>query len=229
MNARTAPFACLLAVVMATPAAAASTQALTAAAFVAACTAAATSDRPPAILAAAGTLAVKSKYPIKLFKLNVTPPPDLDISVQIQKGPDTDVEIPRITVICMPDPSQATTKNGDIHFTPPKGGTATIAFHLIDLPHTTWKTPVPDSVWMVEFVNPGDYPDRKSWPKCLGTKKVNGLDGGKDMSFRMCVHPGGTVGPLAYVYSLHMDQTSKIDKATVDVSIDPQIINHPPS
>jgi hypothetical protein len=226
----------LLAALVAAPAAAVvPAQSLSAADFVAACTAAVTSPRPPALLTFVDTLLIRNKYQVKLFRLSGTPAPaDLNISVQIQRGPDTDIEIPRITGICVGSKTQVVKNQGDIEFKTPGSGHIPIGFHLVDLKHTKWKQAPNDSVWMVEQPQPvptgkpPKHPNRDDWPKCIGpTKNVAGPPGGNDVAFDMCRNPGGS-GDYIFVYELHLDQTSPIDQATVEVTIDPQIINHPP-
>jgi hypothetical protein len=67
-------------------------------------------------------------------------------------------------------------------------------------------------------------PTAANWPFCLGSKNVKSA-GTAEIFFSLC----STMGETTYQYTLHLDQKSPTDNVTVDVGIDPQIINKPHS
>jgi hypothetical protein len=179
------------------------------------------------------------KREVKIFRLKATRQSDHRIIGVIERGPEPDVEIPRIAAICLnevehPSPSG---KKGEIDFKSGKGETISMRFILHknstnpgDLRYTSWKASGNDSVWMAGPFAPNarhDPPTAKDWPLCMPSKtQVPVKLSGNEISFQFdgCTNPGSA--DLQYEYALHMEQVS--GGATVDVIIDPLIINHPP-
>ena len=193
-------------------------------------------DRPKDLFLQEASIFVgKAKREVKIFKLKPHLSADHRILGIIERGPEADVEIPRITAICLNEvPHPSTSGNqGEIEFNSGKADTISMRFHLNKnkgdpgyLRYTNWKTSGNDSIWMVGPFAPNvthDPPGPKDWPSCLLPKTVK-LNGAKiSFDFSGCVNPGS--GDAQYEYALHMDQTS--GNASVDVGIDPMIINHP--
>jgi hypothetical protein len=154
--------------------------------------------------------------------------------VWVGKGKDSNLEVPRITDICLDGSTDPDVTNdpGDIIFYSKAGHTVAMSFHLNGMV-STWKiakgkkVKVSDSVWMVSCqgsCTEDIHPTRDSWPQCMTTSKDNNVKVvGYDVMFDMCSNSGSTDN---YQYEVHMDQAGK-DGISVDVSIDPQIINHP--
>ncbi len=175
-----------------------------------------------------------NKYPVHVYKLNTSHPDTQYIDVWIGKGKDTNVEIPRVTDICLdggPDPD-STTDPSDIIFYSKKGHTVPITFHLSTGLVSTWKvtdgikTKPSDSIWMKDCkggCTDDLHPNRSDWPSCMTTGKDQSVTvSGNDLSFALCSNSGQTD---EYKYELHTDQMG-IGQIKVDVAIDPQIINH---
>jgi hypothetical protein len=177
------------------------------------------------------------KYPVDEYKVISGHPDTQKIVVWIGKGKDGNLEIPRITDICLDgktDPDVGTDP-GDIIFYSKPGHSVEVLFHLNGL-QSGWKAPkakktkASDSIWMVTCQGTCTddlHPNRKDWPppSCAAPKEQNVKVAGSDMSFTMCSNSGGTDDDN-YVYEIHMDQVG-LDNIGVDVSIDPKIINHP--
>jgi hypothetical protein len=176
----------------------------------------------------------KEKREVKIFRLKPNLSADHRILVIIERGPEADVEIPRVTAVCLnevPHPS-TTGKSADIEFNSRKNETISMRFHLNKkknnpgyLQYTNWKKTGDESIWMVGPFAPGashDPPGPKDWPSCM-PKNVTLAGATISFDFSGCANPGS--GDLQYEYALHMDQTS--GNATVDIGIDPMIINHP--
>ena len=175
------------------------------------------------------------RHQIKLFQQNGKSRSALNILALIEKGTDTDIVVPRITAICIDGQEKPpkTTNGGDIEFS--SNQRETIRFHMVaPIPHTTWKiyvangkTTANESVWMVESngSSSGRYPNRGDWPKCMPPKHVDFSADQRDIWFELCANSVGA--DVNYAYELHLDQTS-LDESTVDIGIDPIIINHPP-
>jgi hypothetical protein len=173
-------------------------------------------------------------YPVKEYRLKTTHPDTQNVVVWIGKGTDPNLEIPRITDVCLDgstDPDM-TTDPGDIIFYSKAGHKVKVSFHLNGV-ISTWKIPkgkkvkVSDSVWMIPCqgsCTEDIHPTRDNWPTCTTPKDQNVKVNGYDVSFDMCSNSGATDN---YEYEVHMDQVGKDKKISVDVSIDPLIINHP--
>jgi len=172
---------------------------------------------------------------VKIFRLKATLKSDHRIVGVIERGPELDIELPRITAICLnevehPSPSG---KKGEIDFKSIKGETISMRFVLRrnsgdpgDLRYTSWKATGNDSVWMAGPFATGashDPPNPTDWPSCLPPKAtVPVILSGNDISFQFDGCGGMDV---SYEYALHMNQVS--GSVLVDIGIDPLIINHP--
>jgi hypothetical protein len=205
------------------------------------CTAA--TSRESSDLKPIGKVGIRADYVIPVYqwgpKLRLTPDVDiLGILTRRTDGLDPDAEIPRINVICITNKVQHPNEPGKIEFTTHKGETVSIRFHLDSgLGHTNWNTATVggqllanDSIWMTD--HPSKPPSAGDWPTCLGglSGKVVKYDSQlHDISFDMCSNGAGAGGADAdYEYALHMQQKdSGTGGASVDVGIDPRIINHP--
>jgi hypothetical protein len=174
------------------------------------------------------------KYPVKEYRLKTNHPDTQNVAVWVGKGNDKNLEVPRITDICLDgstDPDM-TSDPGDIIFYSKAGHTVAMSFHLNGMT-STWKIPkgkkvkMSDSVWMVSCTGSCTediHPTRDSWPQCMTKSKDDSVKVvGYDVTFDMCSNSGSTDN---YSYEVHMDQAGK-DGISVDVGIDPQIINHP--
>ena len=177
----------------------------------------------------------REKREVRVFRLKPNRSPDNRIVGVIERGPETDVEIPQLTAICLnevPHPSTSK-KSGEIEFKSGKGKTTMMRFHLNKksgdpgyLKYTSWKTTGNDSVWMIGPFQPNvahDPPGPKDWPSCMTSKAVTLTGADISFDFSGCTNAGSS--DELYEYALHMDQTS--GSASVDIGIDPQIINHP--
>jgi hypothetical protein len=198
---------------------------LTVEAFIKGCADAA-AGREQVLFTALKPLSVEHRPPVKLFKLRPHESVDINILAMVEKGPDIDIEVPRVTTVCINDVEQPDMFGGKIQFSSRPGDTILVRFHLEGLQHTTWKPKANDCIWMSDQLN--KYPDASSWPKCIGGikhKKVGGGGAMQEIIFNMCSNPN-VAKDLSYTYELILVQTSS-DGAQVDVGIDPQIINHP--
>jgi len=177
----------------------------------------------------------KENREVKIFRLKPNLSADHRILSIVERGPDHDVEIPRVTAVCInevPRPS-ASGKPGEIEFKTGKTETTSMRFHLNKkkgdpgyLKYTNWKPTGNDSIWMLGPFAPNathDPPARKDWPSCMLPKDVKLNGANISFDFSGCTNAGSN--DEQYEYALHMDQVS--GNATVDVEIDPMIINHP--
>jgi hypothetical protein len=145
-----------------------------------------------------------------------------NVLVLLTKGDkDSDVEIPRIRTIYYDTCEDSVVQNkGDveIYIT---SSPVTINFQLVNFGKTKWKKLGTDSVFVGHSTtNPVPPPTAPGGFDC-GTVSTAGTI----ISFQMC-SKNTTGKDLFYGYALHMDQTGS-DNISVDIGIDPQIINHP--
>ena len=181
-------------------------------------------------------------YKINVFRSKTKSPDVQNIEVWIGSGDDTKLEIPRITDVCLDGgPAPTPTNNGDIIFTTAAGHSVPIMFHRNQL-ISQWKsangkkTKVSDSIWLVECPQQSDgscvegtHAKRDDWPTCMAPiqkdDSVKTSSDGVDMMFSLCSKPKANETD-SYYYELHFDQLGN-KRFSVDVAIDPQIINRP--
>jgi hypothetical protein len=167
--------------------------------------------------------------PIAMFRLTNCNPTTLgNVEAHLTKyQADTDVEIPRIFEIYYDNCTEtiAAGDKGDIYIPNTAGGPVLITFKLLNLKKTKWKQNAKDSVFVgkpstsaiAPPVAPGALP-------CGGTvARINDYT----ISFPMSASCTNSSKDTYYAYALHMDQKGS-DGVTVDIGIDPQIINHAP-
>jgi hypothetical protein len=180
------------------------------------------------------------KYKINVHRPKTDSEDVRQIIVWVGKGDTSStLQVPRVTDICFDGKPQTNFAKGDIDFATLAGHTVAIKFHLNNIDSITWKqldgkkSKPSDSIWLVQCTGqcPDDkHPDRVDWPGCIlqpphkKDEYVQFSGDGLDMSFLLCLRKNANV---YYKYELHMVQTDN-DGAKVDVTIDPQIINHPP-
>lgn len=234
-----AAFSCLFALILifspADPGYAANERKISAAEFAGNCASAVLNREGANGLVYVKTLHINGneKYSVKEYRLRTGHPDTQNIAVWIGKGSDPNLEVPRITDVCLDgqkDPD-VTTDPGDIIYYSKAGHTVSISFHLNAM-ISTWKIPkgtkvkLSDSVWMIPChgaCTDDIHPTRDSWPPCIAPKDQDVKVIGNDLFFDLCSNSGATDESA---YEVHMDQVGK-DKISVDVSIDPLIINHP--
>ena len=111
------------------------------------------------------SLTINDGYVVKIFSLKPGVHSSLKIVGIIEKGPESDAEIPRFTAICRNGVSHPSTsgKPGEIEFQSAPGDKINIRFHLNKIPndpgnlkHTSWKATGENSIWMVGPVDEGD-------------------------------------------------------------------------
>jgi hypothetical protein len=151
---------------------------------------------------------------------------ELDIVVILNKGADLDAEIPLLQ-LC---PTNATNSSGgsvqldnqgNLTLNPGTQAYTSVHFYLdASLKHHFWKSDPNQSVWLADDLV---KPTAANWPGCLNSPKNVGHSGTAEVYFPLCA----AMGTITYLYALHLDQKGKKDNVTVDVGIDPQIINVP--
>jgi hypothetical protein len=181
------------------------------------------------------SLKIKDDYVVKIFQLKAGLKSPVNYVGIIERGPESDAEIPRFAGICRyaaPPPTLSRTP-GDIDFHSHTGDKISILFRLNKtvgdprhLRYTSWKASGEASIWMVGPFTEGadhDPPSPKDWPGCLKPKVVSLKDPDIFFQFDRCANTGQQADQ--YEYAIHMDQSNA--GVTVDISIDPMIINRP--
>jgi hypothetical protein len=170
------------------------------------------------------------KRNIRVFAFTAPKPAGAYIAVDITNTDDQDAEIPRFEQICYQNLRRAPTMSphGDITMFSPLGAAVPLRFRLNKTTtnkrpfnHTSWKTM--NTVWMREVpcntspivLNPGEWPPN-GYPKPTVNNSA--------VEIEMRAQPPGKV---CNQYALHLDLTTKDKSTTVDVGIDPQILNQP--
>jgi hypothetical protein len=152
---------------------------------------------------------------------------DIDVVVVLYKGHDQDAEIPLLE-LCPTNASNSSggtvvlSNLGDLTLSEGKKAYASIHFYLdASLQHHFWKSDPNQSVWLADDVV---KPTAANWPGCMTSprKDVKAL-GQAEVYFSLCE----TMGQSTWLYALHLDHKGRNDNVTVDVGIDPQIINRP--
>lgn len=181
---------------------------------------------------------IKQIYGITVLRLNHRFTSTLKVVGLIDRTAVSDAEIPVITAICLNgNVHLASTGNAaDIDITSNQGDAIPVRFHLNNthgdsglLKHTTWQATGILSLWMTGPFAEGQQhnpPAPGERPECLKSTPVS--VSGPDLSFDFDLCANQTGAPVKeYEYSLHLKQKS--GSASIDIAIDPLIINRPPS
>jgi hypothetical protein len=165
---------------------------------------------------------------IRVFALIAPSPAGAYFAVDISNTDATDAEIPHFKHICYQniDKPPSMSASGDITLYSPANTAVPLRFRLDKqatskrpFHHTSWKTS--QTLWMrvvpcgasPVVLNPGE------WPAGYPVPNVN------DPIVEIVMQALPTGGRVCYQYALHMDLADNL--TTVDVGVDPQIINQP--